>query len=357
MRSACWWVGLVLVLGCGESDGDPGAGGEPDAGRPPLTGGVEGMFAHDFPSFMVVPGEEHSSQCQSWTLENDEPMYVNTVEMTNGGSFHHSNWFYVPEDTYDGPDGTWRCSDRGFEGAVASGIGGVLFAQSTQVAEEAQVFPPRHALVIPPRSRIVGNVHILHAATEPAETHIALTLHTLAGEDVDVTLAPFSLSYFGLDLPPHQQSKFTVQCAIRGDHLARLHRPPDYEFFYVLPHYHYLGQSMLLEAIDEAGVARTVYEIESTVGEPLGGTLEPPVSVEGAVSLRLTCGYDNPTDDRIVWGIGDDEMCIFLAYTDSPYIWAGGMLGTAEDNREVGVVDGVSMNEGPCVLVSTEAGR
>jgi len=348
-------VACLVLAACGGADEPPGMVGV-DAGRGGV-GGTAQTLVHDFPAFSVTPGEEHSSQCQSWTLDNDETLYVNTVEMTNGGSFHHSNWFYVPEDRYDGPDGTWQCADRSFDGAIAAGVGGVLFAQSTQVAEEAQRFPDRHALAIPTRSRIVGNVHILHAAPEPRETHIQLRLHTLAGADADVLLAPFSLTYFGLDLPPHQQSRFTVECDIRGEHLRRLDRLPDFRFYYVLPHYHYLGQMMRLEAVDAAGAARTVYDIETTVGEPLGSTLAPPVSVEGADSLRLTCGFDNPGDNRIRWGIGDQEMCIFLAYTDSPYTWGGGMLGTADDNREVTVTDGISMNEGPCVLVTAEAGR
>jgi len=319
----------------------------------PVPGDAE-TLSHDFPSFDVEPGEEHDRYCQSWTLDNDETLWVEAVEMTNGGSFHHSNWFYVPEDRYDGPDGTWECDERGFDNALAGGIGGVLFAQSTQVLEEAQRFGDGRVIAIPPRSRIVGNVHVLHARPEPLETHIQLRLRTIDEFAVDTVLTPFSLSYFGLDLPAHQKSRFTVECEIRGEHLRRFRREPDFSFQYVLPHYHDLGELMRLEGVREDGDTFTIYESSSAVGEPLGGTLSPAVSVDGAHALRLTCGYDNPTDQRIQWGIGDQEMCVFLAFTDSEHKWGGGMLGTAEDNVEVGVEDDVSMNEGPCLLISTE---
>ena len=45
---------------------------------------------------MVERGEEVSGECQSWTLNNDEPLFVSKVRQTNDGAWHHSNWFFVP---------------------------------------------------------------------------------------------------------------------------------------------------------------------------------------------------------------------------------------------------------------------
>lgn len=52
-------------------------------------------------------------------------------------------------------------------------------------------------------------------------------------------------------------------------------------------------------------------------------TLDPPIDVSGATGLRMTCGYDNPTDSTVRYGIGDQEMCVFLAYTDARYKLTG----------------------------------
>ena len=32
----------------------------------------------------------------------------------------------------------------------------------------------------------------------------------------------------------------------------------------------------------------------------------------------------------MTWGVGDKEMCTFLAFTDSEYTWAGGVLTRTE---------------------------
>ena len=89
---------------------------------------------HSFEAITVGAGEEISELCQSWTLNNDETLYVSKIRQRNGGAWHHSNWFFVPEDVYDGPDGTWDCSERGFHTVQAALEGGSFFAQSTQTS-------------------------------------------------------------------------------------------------------------------------------------------------------------------------------------------------------------------------------
>src|SRR5262245_37187470 len=87
------------------------------------------MLSHSFPAIDLPPGGEASRLCQSWTLGNEVPLYVSTVQMRSGGGFHHSNWFFVPEDRYPGPDGTWGCDERSFsELDAGTGGGGVFFA-------------------------------------------------------------------------------------------------------------------------------------------------------------------------------------------------------------------------------------
>lgn len=63
--------------------------------------------------------------------------------LTIAGFWHHSNWFYVPEDRF-GDDGTWDCRDEDFDMVSADLYGGVVFAQSTQTYEEAFRFFVTH---------------------------------------------------------------------------------------------------------------------------------------------------------------------------------------------------------------------
>src|SRR5512139_1919268 len=94
-----------------------------------------------FGPFHIEPSEEVDGSCVQISLDNDEYMNVNVVELTTGAGFHHSNWFFVPETTFPGADGTFRCDDRLFDQAVAAIRGGVIFAQSTQAPHELQQFP------------------------------------------------------------------------------------------------------------------------------------------------------------------------------------------------------------------------
>ena len=70
--------------------------------------------------FELTTGAEVLGLCQSATLHNDTPLWVNTIEMSAGSAWHHSNWFFVPESMYAGADGTWDCNSRNFDQVQAA---------------------------------------------------------------------------------------------------------------------------------------------------------------------------------------------------------------------------------------------
>src|SRR5262245_21719733 len=84
-------LGVGLASGCGSSESGPCEGGC--------------TLDHDFGRQMITSGQEVDGLCQSWTLGNETELWVNKVVFTNDGGYHHSNWFFVPEGTYDVPDG------------------------------------------------------------------------------------------------------------------------------------------------------------------------------------------------------------------------------------------------------------
>jgi hypothetical protein len=341
-------IAATLALGalaCGQTDG--GAGPDAAAADPvPLS--------HSFEPFTVAPGEEVSSFCQSWTLNNDDTIWVNAVEMEAGYGFHHSNWFWVPDNIMDGPDGTWRCRDRGYSEATAGIVGGVLFARSTQARGEIQQFQEGVVVPIPPGSRIVGGIHLLNASTEPLETNLDITLHPIAERDVTVKLSGLSIQYMALELPPRSSSVFTVECDVRDEHERQLARPVDFGLYYVLPHYHELGRRMTVEAFDEAG-SEVVYETETGIGEPLGEVLAPVYDLTGKHGVRMSCEFENPRDDVVGWGIGDQEMCIFLAFTDSEIVIAGGVNTSSTSGNQLTVVDDVPHFSHACQVITAPA--
>jgi hypothetical protein len=306
-------LGLASLALAACTSTDPGGGEEPA----PLT--------HRFGPYALAAGEEQYDKCVSWTLGNDEPVFANQVGLATGSGFHHSNWFWVPDTAYAGDDGTWRCSDRGYDEALAAAMGGVLFAQSTQSVSETQAFPPGDVIAIPPHSKIVAGVHLLNASDEPLDTYLDLTLTPIKREDVAVQLAALSLTYEALELPPGRTSSFTVECDLGAKFADVVGRPLDMNLYYVLPHYHALGRSVELVAGGPAG-DRTIFSTHSAIGEPLGGALTPAFSMTGTQTLRFSCTFQNPRTTTVRWGLGDGEMCVVLAFTDSQFNWGGGVL-------------------------------
>lgn len=293
-------------------------------------------------------GGERASDCVSWTLDNDEPLYLNVVEMEATAGLHHSNWYFVPESRYPGPDGTWRCSERGFEQGVASYLGGVFFAQSTQATTETQRFPPGTVVVIPPRARVIGALHLQNASPTPREISLSLTARTIPRSEVRTRLSPFYLEYGPLEITPRGRSEFVVECPLEERAMRQTGGPFNARFYYGLAHYHELGTRMRVTVLGGVADGRTLYDTTATLGDSWARTMDPPFDVSGARALRLSCAYDNPRNATVRYGNGDQEMCIWFGFTDSAYQWASRAPQSVRPMVTREVRDGVNVNTAPC---------
>ncbi len=320
------WLCVVAVVcasaACAE-DKDP-----PSDRVPTLT--------HEFPLLTVQARQELPDQCMSWTLNNEEPLWVNTVQADNDGAFHHSNWVYVPDTAYEGPDGNWRCDERGFEQVTAANMGGVFFAQSTQARTDEQRFPDGVAFQVPAHARVIGQVHALNLQTTDVSTQLRFSVFTIPEEEVTVRLRSMAYTNLGLDIAPQSQTHARMDCTLSDT---------DFNVYYVLPHYHELGQTMRVSVIGGPNDGLEIFRATANYGDPLGGTLDPPVAVTGATQLRVSCEYDNPRDVSVGYGIGDQEMCVVLIYSDTDR-QAGGF---AASNRSNELVNGVHVTDANCI--------
>jgi hypothetical protein len=307
----------------------------------------EGTIRHTFPSFDVPSGYESWDQCQSWTLGNTEPVYVRSITARNGGGFHHSNWFYTRDTNFRGDDGTWPCAERGFDEVAAGILGGTFFAQSTQAVDEVQEFPPGTAIRMPITTRILGGIHLLNTTpSQIDDTAIQFDLETVPEAEVMTPLLSMGITNTNLAIDPRSESSQVVECDMMTPHMNALDRPPDFKIYYVLPHYHALGVAFRFELTGGTRDGEVIYETTTAIGEPLGATLDPPVDVTGATGLRMTCTYDNPRDEAVQYGVGDQEMCVLLAYTDSTLRFGG--RSTADPTMEM--VGGIPVHTAPCDL-------
>jgi hypothetical protein len=258
------------------------------------------------------------------------------------------NFFYVPEDHLPGPDGTFRCADRGYDLQVAAFVGGVLFAQSTQAKAEVQQFGEGAVVQIPPGYKIIGNLHLLNPSPDPLEAHLRFELFTLPESEITARLTGFLLQYGALDIPGGARSEFSTTCSFDATHEVIFGRPADFGIRWLLPHYHALGELLRVELL-RGGGSEVLVETTKSIGEPVGKALDPPVSLAAGDQIRLTCGFDNPGTSSVGWGLGEGEMCIVFGFSDSKALFLGdGKVGATETGVRA---DGVIEHQASCDVI------
>ncbi len=295
-----------------------------------------------FPDYNLKKFEE-VSPCMAWTLHNEKALYVQAVTLFNKGAFHHSNWFVVPEEMYDGPDGFFNCKDRKFEEVASAIAGTVLYAQSTQAYVETQKLPKGVVIKIPPKHRIIGSAHLLNLSVSPKVTSARLTLDLVHPRDVKTVVAPFRLGYWDLKIPANKESRHTGECPLADDYKEMTGQPLDMKLYYVLPHYHALGNYFRLEVMGGPHDGKKLVELSGFNAEANGVVFDPPFDLTGATGLRVTCGFKNNTNKQVGWGIGDQEMCEFLGLADTRVMMDGGVNKHNKAGKEVdGIINYVS---------------
>jgi len=309
-----------------------------------------------FGPYTLAPGEEVTKDCVQISLDNDDFLYINSVELTTGPGFHHSNWFWVPQSTFAGEDGTFDCDSRNYNEATAAIFGGVLFAQSTQAPHEVQAFPAGMAVKIPPRAKLFTQIHLLNPGDTPMTVTPKIAIQPILESDVKTLMAGISFEDQALALPAMMASRFSVECDLTERHQAIFGRSPDFNIYYALAHYHEHGTKLTIDAIKPTGETATVFTTANKVGDVLGGPIDPPFSMAGYTKLRMSCEFYNPTPKVVGWGVGDQEMCVFLAFSDSPYNWGGGVLQEGPPENPVMVGNMMTYTNG-CTLFANDASR
>lgn len=302
-------------------------------------------------STITVPaGVEDEDICQSWTLENETELWVTGIKQTNGGAYHHANWFHVPDREFDLPDGRWSCSEQEFSELGAAILGGYLFALSTQSTEEEQVIPAGGAIRIPPHSRLIGASHVLNASGEDIESDLHIELQTVPPDEVSASLAPGRIEYHDLQIQPQGRSSFTAECHFAEDYEELIGSAFQYELYYALSHYHELGTYSQLELAGGPRDGEVIFRHEG-YGENFGVPIDPPLDIAaaGATGLRFTCGFENPRDEVVGWGIGDQEMCVVALQARTDLGWQGDIA--YGDGTALGVAEnGESQFAGDCSI-------
>lgn len=344
--------GLGGVVGCSDDSGtstEPLGSTEPiDTGDSATEDASRAQLAYRVGTRVLEPLEEELT-CLSMTLDNDEPLYVQEVRLSNGGALHHSNWVVVPESAFPGPDGFWPCRERDFTDTKGAQAGTVLFAQSTQSRLERQRLAHGAVIKIPARHKIISDVHFLNAAPRELETSLDLTLEIVHPAEVEAVMTPLRLTYLDLSIPPGKTSHFSTECDLASAYEGATDSSFDLALHYVLPHYHDLGSHFRLEVVGGPRDGDVLHLVEGFDADANGLVFDPPVDLTGAQGLRLTCGYDNWRNDTVGWGVGDQEMCVMLGLAESKVVLDG---FAASGSRIVDAAEGFVQYQAGCLTLT-----
>jgi len=360
MMSNPRWVlllGALSLVGCSgrpapSADDTASTGGDSDSSGDETAGSTGGgpldtaEVTHSFGVYALGPREE-IQPCIQWTLNNELPIYIGAVTLTNQGGFHHSNWFIVPDTLYEGEDGFFDCSERGFTELDAALQGTVLTAQSTQSRHERMELPEGVVIKAPPHHKVIAGGHLLNLADADYESELRMTLDLVHPREVEVVAAPFRLTYSDLQIPGFTEARFTSSCNLASTYESAVGTPIDLKLYYVLPHYHYLGNFFDLTVMGGPRDGESVFRLDGFNADANGQAFPEPIDLSGAEGFTFTCGYNNWTDQEVGWGIGDQEMCVMLGLADSAVL----MDASANSNQIVGSEGEILFNESACDVI------
>lgn len=330
------------------TSGGSTGGGSTDAGTTGEAPPERATLVHSFGVYALGAHKE-PQPCVQWTLHNEEAVYVNAVTLVNDGGFHHSNWFVVPEDLYPGDDGYWACGSRDFDNLEAAVKGTVLFAQSTQTRHEVMALPQGVVIKVPPRHKVLSQTHLLNLGSSDLDTELRLALDIIHPRDVEVVVAPIHLDYRDLQILADRRTRFTGDCAFASAYEGAAKRPLDVKLYYVLPHYHGLGEYFRLEVLGGPQDGEVLFQLDGFNGGANGRAFDPPVDLAGADGLRFACGYDNWTDKEVGYGVGDQEMCAMLGLADARVLIESNVL---DGSQPVGVEGDVTLYGADCANIA-----
>ncbi len=294
---------MILLAGCGGSDAVP-IGRAPPKQAPPHT---VGGFSAQLPSVTLAPGEE-ILPCFILPLDLQGPSHlVGGGRLTVGPGMHHGNVSGRPSTG----SGVRMCpaADQGDAQQALDVLNGgaVLFGSSTQiVGEEWQSFPAGDGYRIGDGFEIIARMHYLNASVNSVTVTPRYDWYTIDESTLVHELGAFAWDNQDIDIPPGADVTIRAQCEfIEPMHIVT-----------VVPHMHKLGYA--LDAGFFGGPRDGQTFLTSPGYDPSYGVIQqfdPAVDLTSAEGAWFSCSWLNTLNQEVVYGVGDNEMCILFGYS------------------------------------------
>jgi hypothetical protein len=300
-------LALALLCGCGGNNATlPPTipqGHPPPKMAPPHT---FGGFSADLPPMMMAPGQE-SQPCYIIPLTLQGPSHlVGGARIVPQPGLHHGNLIGRAATG----TGVRPCTDAdnagGQEAIDVINGGTVLFGSSTQIqGEEWWSFPAGDAYRIKDNWEIVARMHYLNASGQSVMVAPHYDWYTIDESTLVHEMGPFIWDNQDINIPAGADVTLRANC----DFASMMH------IVSVLPHMHKLGYAV--DAGFYGGPLDGQTFLKSPGYDPQNGVIQnfdPPVDLSTSNGAWFSCSWRNTLNQTVVYGVGNNEMCIVFGY-------------------------------------------
>lgn len=256
------------------------------------------------PPRKLAPGEE-VELCLSWPIPKTMEHVVHAGRMYTTPGLHHSNVIAKPVNAMTGANPYPGCHPGASDpfSQLPEVIPDVLFANSTQVVgTETLAFPEGMGFHVDPAREISTSIHYLNTGAEPETVEVVYDFFMMPEAALEHEVAPFSLGVNQFLVPPHSVGAVGADCHVFGGTVVSL-----------MPHTHKLAQNFTVDLARDGKEERVLesgaYGLESDIH-----VYDPQITLQGVSSMKFECTFNNTTNHDVVYGIGENEMCILFGY-------------------------------------------
>jgi len=270
------------------------------------------------PPRTMGPGEE-VDYCLSWPIPAVTRHVVYSSRLYTTSGLHHSNVIAKPIDPKFGPNPYPGCHPGAADpfSQIPDAIPDVLFANSTQVVgEETLTFPEAMGFKLDLSREVSTGIHLLNSGSEAEIVEVAYDFYTMDEAELENEVAPFFMQVNDFLIPPHVTKTIESSCKVFGGNVVTL-----------MPHTHKFAKSFVVDLVPNQGEQERVLDDGAF---DLGSDIQryvPPLDLTDVDQMHYGCTFDNTTDHDIVYGLGENEMCILFGYLYPP---EKQMVGVAE---------------------------
>jgi len=302
--------------------------GDPQVERPPQTEAATPKHIPEGPDDLPVPRKgfqvrsvgaeigpgEDIEYCEIGELPGDpsETYFVKSIELANAAFSHH----LVVSAAVPGSaaDATLRalnvgdrvkCNGANYEWPD-EGLVGLLSAQTPYIGRD---FPEGVGINLYGNQRLVFDYHYVNSSAETIRAASAFNAHTADEASIQHIATAFSFFNFTVDIPARSAKSFIAECHFKDDlTLSGLVR-----------HTHQQGRDFSVWFSGGPQDGEHIWTSHDWKHEP-GYDFPEPILMKAGDGFRYECGFENPTDSPLRYGIkGSDEMCILAGW-----IWPAG---------------------------------